>query len=110
MRLNAQVAELRLLELASTQLEHLLRTLVVGVDDAELSRALNQLRLRLEDGRKGLIEIGRHLTEVFVVLGLRWQPQRDADLARVVQSLGDFRAGNREGRFPLVILFVGHIM
>jgi hypothetical protein len=31
------------------------------MDNTELSRALNQIRLSLEHGRKGLIEIGRYL-------------------------------------------------
>ena len=41
--------------------EHLLWALVERMDHAELSRALDQIRLSLEHGRKGLIEIGRHL-------------------------------------------------
>ena len=53
-------------------LQHLLRRLVVGMDDAELSRALHQVGPRLEDGGEGLIEIGRDLAEISA-LGLRRQ-------------------------------------
>ena len=34
------------------------------MDDAKLRRALDQVRLRLQDGGEGLIEIGRHLAEI----------------------------------------------
>ena len=51
-------------------LEHLLRRLVVRMDNTQLSRALDQGRLRLADGREGLIEIGRHLAEISALQGL----------------------------------------
>jgi hypothetical protein len=41
-------------------LKHLFRGLVVRMDDAELSRTLNQICLRLANGGKSLIEIGWH--------------------------------------------------
>ena len=41
--------------------EHLLRALVIRMIDAELRRAVDQVRLSLKHGGKGLIEIGRHL-------------------------------------------------
>ncbi len=69
-------------------LEHLLRALVVGMDDTKLSRTLNQVRLRLKNRRKGLIEIGRHLAEIFTAVGLRRQPQRGADLVDFGQGFG----------------------
>ena len=49
------------------RLDHLPGALVERMDDAELSRALNHRRLRLEHGRKGLIEIGRNLAEICFV-------------------------------------------
>ena len=55
------------------------------MDTAELSRTLNQLCLRLQDRRKGLIEIGWHLAEIPAPLGLRRQPQRDPDLVNIGQ-------------------------
>ena len=89
--------------------EHRFRTLVERVHDAELSGALNQLRLRLEDGRKGLVEIGRHLAEIAAPVGLRRQPQRDADLVDFGQGLSEFRAGRRQLRLPLVVHLTRHI-
>jgi hypothetical protein len=41
------------------------------MDNTELSRALNQVRLRFEDRGECLIEIARHITEIFALLGLR---------------------------------------
>ena len=67
--------------------EHLLRRLVVGKQNAQLSRGLNQLRLRLQDRRKGLVEIGRYLLEIRAVFRQSLQPQRDTDLVRVRQRL-----------------------
>ena len=64
--------------------EHLLRSLVVRMDNAQLSRTLNQLCLRLQDRRKSLIEIGRHLAEI-TALRVRLQSQRDPDLVRIRQ-------------------------
>ena len=73
-------------------LDHLLWGLVVGMDHAKLSRRLDQVRLRREDGRKGLIEIGRHLVETFAAIGLRRQSQRGANLVNFGQRLGDLCA------------------
>ena len=75
------------------------------MDNAELGRALDQVRLRLEDRGKGLIEIGRHLAEIFAAIGLRRQSQGDTDLVNIGQRLGDLRAGGRQrllraGRTP----------
>ena len=49
------------------------------MDDTKLSRTLNQVRLRREDGRKGLIEIRRDLVKTFAAIGLRWQSQRGSN-------------------------------
>src|SRR6516162_6960602 len=51
--------------------EHLLRALTKRMDNTDLGCALDQVCLRLEDRRKGLIEIWRHMTEIFAVTGLR---------------------------------------
>jgi hypothetical protein len=64
-------------------------SLVERVHDAELSGTLNEPRLRLKDGRKDLVEIGRLLTEIAASVRLRRQPQRDADLVDVCQALGE---------------------
>ena len=55
------------------------------MDNAQLSRTLNELCLRLQDRRKGLIEIRRHLAEIPAPLGFRRQPQRDPDLVHIGQ-------------------------
>ena len=68
--------------------EHLLRALVVRMDNTELSCALNQVRLRLEDGRKGLIEIWRHLAEIFAAIWV-------APAAPKRHGLGKLRPGLR---------------
>jgi hypothetical protein len=60
--------------------EHLLRALVEGMDNTELGCALDQVCLRLEDRRKDLIEIWRHLAEIFAVTGSHRQPQRGTGL------------------------------
>ena len=91
-------------------IEHRFRTLVERVHDAELGGTLNELRLRLEDGRKGLVEIGRHLAEIAAPVGLRRQPQRDADLVDFGQGLDEFRAGRRQLRLPLVVHLTRHIV
>ena len=65
------VALIQFLEL----LDHLLRRLVIRMDDAELSRRLDQRRLRLEDRREGLIEIGRNLAEIFAASGCAGNPK-----------------------------------
>ena len=49
--------------------------LVVRMEDTQLSRALDQRRLRLADGGEGLIEIGRHLAEVPAVQGSAGKPR-----------------------------------
>ena len=67
-------------------------------------------RLRLEDGRKGLVEIGRHLAEIAAPVRLRRQPQRDADLVDFGQGLGEFRASRRQLRLPLVVHLTRHIV
>ena len=90
--------------------EHRFRTLVERVHDAELRGTLNESRLRLEDGRKGLVEIGRHLAEIAAPVRLRRQPQRDADLVDLGQRLGEFRAGRRQLRLPLVVHLTRHIV
>ena len=84
-------------------IEHRFRTLVERVHDAELSGALNERRLRLEDGRKGLVKIGRHLAEIAAPVRLRREPERDADLVDFGQALGEVRAGRRQLRLPLVV-------
>src|SRR5215472_1139136 len=56
-------------------LEHLLRALVKGMNDTKLRCTLNQVRLRREDRRKGLIQIGWHLAKIFTLMGLRGQSQ-----------------------------------
>jgi hypothetical protein len=53
--------------------EHLFRSLVVGMDDAQLGRSLDQLRLRLLNRGKRLIEIGRYAVKIRAVFGLRLQ-------------------------------------
>ena len=90
--------------------EHRFRTLVERVHDAELRGTLNERRLRLEDGRKGLVEIGRHLAEIAAPVRLRRQPQRDADLVDFGQGLGEFRASRRQRRLPLVVHLTRHIV
>ena len=73
------------------RLEHLFRRLLERMDDAELSRTLNQRGLRLEHRRKGLIEIGGNLAEISPV-GFRRQSQRGADLMSIGKRCGDVRA------------------
>jgi hypothetical protein len=87
--------------------EHPLRGLVVGMDNAQLGRGLNQVRLRLQDRRKRLIKIGRYLVEIRAVFGLRLQAQRDTDLVRIRQGLDDIRPGNRQRCLTLIIEFAG---
>ena len=89
-------------------LEHRFRTLVERVHDAELGGTLDEPRLRLEDGRKGFVEIGGHLAEI-AAIGLRRQPQRDADLVDFGQGLGEVRASRRQLRLPPVVLLTRHI-
>jgi hypothetical protein len=92
------------------RLDHVARPLLERMDDAELSRALNP-RLRLEHGRKGLIEIGRNLAEICVVGFLR-QSQRGADLTYIRTRRDDVRARRQQDRLPPVVLrpwgIVGH--
>ena len=85
--------------------EHLLRALSIRMDNAELGRTLDQVCLRLEDRRKGLIEIWRHLAEIFAATGLRRQPQRDTGLVNLCKGFIDLRVGSRQ-RFlrPIVLL------
>jgi hypothetical protein len=64
------------------------------VDDAELSRTLNEPRLRLEHRRKGLIDIGGNLAEISPV-GFGGQSQRSPDLMDVGKRGGDVRAGRQ---------------
>jgi len=75
-------------------LDHLLWLLVIRMDHAQLRRRLNQGCLRRSDGREGLIEIGRHLTEISA-FGLLRQPQRDADLMYIRHCLSNVRLCNR---------------
>ena len=89
--------------------EHRFRPLLERVHDAELCGTLNELRLRLEDGRKGLVEIGRHLAEIAAPVRLRRQPQRDADLVDFGQGLSEFRASRRQRSLPPVVLRTRHI-
>ena len=79
------------------------------MDDAELSSALNQRRLGLEHGRKGLIEIGWNLAEVLLV-GSRRQSQRGADLADIGQRRDDVRARRQQLRLPPVVHLSGDIV
>ena len=85
------------------RLDHVARPLVERMDDAELGRALDQRRLRLEHGRKGLIEIGRDLAEILRV-GLRRQAQRGAGLTDIGQRRDDVRAGRQQDGLPPVVL------
>ena len=62
-------------------------------------------RLRLQDRRKRLIEIGRYLVKSGAVFSLRLEPQRDTDLVRIRQCLDDGRLGNQQCRLTLVIEF-----
>ena len=77
--------------------------------DAELRSTLNECRLGLEDGRKGLVEIGRHLAEIATV-GLRWQPERNADLVNFGQRLDELRTSRRQLRLALVVHLARHIV
>ena len=79
------------------------RPLVERMDDAELSRALDQRRLRLKHGRKGLIEIGRNLAEILPV-GFRRQSQRGADLMDIGKRRDHVRAGRQQDGLPPVVL------
>ena len=90
------------------RLDHLFRRLLERMDDAQLSRALDQVRLRLEHGRKGLIEIGRNLAEISP-LGLRRQTQRDTDLMDIGQRRDNVRARRQQSRLPPVVLRPGDI-
>ena len=65
------------------------------MDHAKLSRTLDQVRLRREDGRKGLIEIRRNLVKTFAAIGLRRQSQRGSNLVNFGQRFGDLCAGSR---------------
>src|SRR5271166_4570166 len=76
--------------------EHLLRRLLERMDDPKLSRALDHTRLRLKNGRKGLIEIGRDLAEISPV-GLRRQSQGGADLTGISKRRTSVRAGRQQG-------------
>ena len=57
------------------------------MDNAELGRTLDQVRLRLEDRRKGLIEIWRHLAEIFAATGLRRQAPKRHGLGKLGPGL-----------------------
>ena len=85
--------------------EHLLRALIERMDNAELGGALDEVCLRLEDRRKGLIEIWRHLAEIFAATGLRRQPQRDTGLVNFGQRLVDLCVRSRQHFLrPIVLL------
>jgi hypothetical protein len=75
--------------------EHRFWTLVEQMDDAELSGTLDQPRLRLQDRRKGFVEIGGHLAEIAVPFRLRRQPERNANLKGLSQGLRQFGPGGR---------------
>jgi hypothetical protein len=75
----------------------------------QLSGALDELRLRLEDGRKGLVEIGWRLAEIAAHVRLGRQPQRDAGLVDFGQGLSELRASRRQLRLPLVVDLAGYI-
>src|SRR5215472_10509826 len=68
-------------------------------------RALDQVCLRLQNRRKGLIEISRHLAEIFAATGLRRQPQRDTGLINLFEGFIDLCVGSRQ-RFlrPIILL------
>src|SRR5215813_4321482 len=85
--------------------EHLLRALSVRMDNTELGCALDQVGPRREDRRKGLIEVRRHLAEIFAAIGLRRQPQRGTGLVNFGQVFVDLCLGSRQ-RFlrPIVLL------
>jgi hypothetical protein len=65
------------------------------MDNAEPGYALDQVRLRLEDRRKGFIEIWRHLAEILAATGLRRQPQRGTGLVDLGQVFVDLCVGCR---------------
>ena len=85
------------------RLDHVTGPLVERMDDAELSRTLYHRRLRLEHGRKGLIEIRRNLAEIGFV-GFRRQSQRGADLTDIGQRRDNVRARRQQDRLPAVVL------
>lgn len=89
--------------------EHLIRRFLLRMNDAQLSRTLNQLTLRLKQGRKGLAEIGGNLAEIFP-FGLRRQSQRDSYLTHIGRRLGDVGASCQQGRLPPVVLRPGSIV
>src|SRR5262249_45551326 len=86
-------------------LDHLLRQLIIRMDNAELRRRLNESGLRLADGRESLIEIGWHLSKVSASR-LRLQAQRDADLMDIRHRLRHFRLRYRYGRLPPIIFLL----
>ena len=65
------------------------------MNNTELGCTLDQICLRLEDRRKGLIEIGRYMAKIFAVIGLRRQPQRGTDLVNVGPRVSNFCSGTR---------------
>jgi hypothetical protein len=77
------------------------------MDDAKLGRSLNEVRLCLQHRGKGLVEIGRYFGEIPGLLGLRRQPQRDADLVRIGKGLGHLSASDRHCGLPPVVLLLG---
>ena len=85
--------------------EHLLRALSIGMDNTELGGALDQVCLRCKDRRKGLIQIWRHLAEIFAATELRRQAQSGTGLVNFGQVLVDLCLGSRQ-RFlrPIVLL------
>ena len=85
------------------RLDHVTGPLVERMDDAELSRALNQRRLRLKHGRKGLIEIGRNLAEILPVR-FRRQSQRRTDLMDIGKRGDNVRASRQQDSLPPVVL------
>src|SRR5580704_8021924 len=73
------------------------------MSNAKLGRRLDESCLRFSNGRKGLIEIGRHLTEISA-FRLRRQPQRDTDLMDIRLCLDNFSLRDRKCGLPLIVL------
>ena len=92
------ITSIEILEL----LQHLLRQLLKRMGDAELCGCPDQGGLRVADGGEGLVEIGRHLSEI-AAFGLRRQAQRGADLMDIRHRLRHLRLRFRQDRLPSII-------
>ena len=87
--------------------DHLLRRQVVGRGlDAQLGGCLHQLRLRLADAGKGLVEVRGHVGQVLAFGRNGRQPERHPRLVDAFQGLLDLGLGDPQCRTRLIVLLL----